>query len=79
MIFLERNIGLFSGRLLSLEVVIKAFMFLDGAIVGQVARPLRPRLYIFCVRVLIVYEYSSSGQAIFYKRKAKVKGDVSLN
>ncbi len=53
--------------------------FLDGAFVGQVARPLRQRLYIFYARVLIVYEYSSSGQAIFYKSIARAKGDVSVN
>ncbi len=33
----------------------------------------------FCARVLLVYDYSSSGQAIFYKSIARVKGDVSVN
>ncbi len=52
--------------------------FLGGAFVGLIARPLRQRLYIFYARVLIVYDYSSSGQAIFYKSIARVKGDVSV-
>ncbi len=30
----------------------------------------------FYARVLIVYEYSSSGQAFFYKSITRVKGDV---
>ncbi len=53
--------------------------FLNGAFVGQNARPLCRCLYIFYARVLIVYEYSSSGQAVFYKSIARVKGDVSVN
>ncbi len=76
--FIDTNIGVLSGRLISMEGV-KTFMLLGGAFVGQAARPLRQRLYIFYARVLIVYEYSSSGQAIFYKSIARVKGDVSGN
>ncbi len=52
---------------------------LGGAFVGHIARPLRQRFCIFYARVLIVYDYSSSGQAIFYKSIARVKGDVSVN
>ncbi len=52
---------------------------LGGAFVGHVARPHRQRLCIFNARVLMVYEYSSSGQAIFYKSIARVNGDVSVN
>ncbi len=33
----------------------------------------------FCARVLMVHEYSSPGQATFYKSIARVKGDVSVN
>ncbi len=39
--FINTNIGVLSGRLLSLEGVIKTFILLGGAFVGQVARPLR--------------------------------------
>ncbi len=46
-IFINAGTDVLSGRLLSLEGVIKTFVFLDGAFVGQVARPLRQRLYIF--------------------------------
>ncbi len=53
--------------------------YLGGAFVGHVARPLRQRLYIFMQGFFIVYEYSSSGQAIFYKSTSRVKGDVCVN
>ncbi len=52
---------------------------LGGAVVGHIARPLRQRFVYFYVRVFIVYDYRSSGQAIFYKSIARVKGDVSVN
>ncbi len=52
---------------------------LGGAFVSHIARPLRQRFVYFYVRVFIVYDYSSSGQAIFYKSIARVKGDVSVN
>ncbi len=35
-----------------------------------------PAFVYFYARVLMVYEYSSSGQAIFYKSIARVKGNV---
>ncbi len=50
-----------------------------GAFVGHIVRPLCQRFVYFYARVLIVYDYSSSGQAIFYKSIARVKGDVSVN
>ncbi len=53
--------------------------YLGGVFVGHIARPLRQRFAYFNVRVFIVYDYSSSGQAIFYKSIARVKGDVSVN
>ncbi len=68
------NIGVLSGRLLSLEGVIKTFILLSGAFVGQFARPLHQRLYIFVQGFFIVHEYSSSGQSTFNKSIAKVKG-----
>ncbi len=52
---------------------------LGGAFVGHIARPLRQRFVYFYVYVFIVYDYNSSGQAIFYKSIARVKGDVSVN
>ncbi len=52
---------------------------LGGAFVGHIARPPRQRFVYFDVRVFIVYDYGSSGQAIFYKSIARVKGDVSVN
>ncbi len=39
--FINRNIGVLSSRLLSLEGFNKTFIFWDGAFVGQVARLLR--------------------------------------
>ncbi len=53
--------------------------YLSGAFVGHIARVLRQRFVYFYASVLIVYDYSSSGQAIFYKSIARVKGDVSVN
>ncbi len=54
--FINRNIDVLSGRLLSLEGVIKTFIFLDGAFVGLVARPLRQ---------LPIIDVASSGNASF--------------
>ncbi len=51
---------------------------MGGAFVGHIAKPLRQRFVYFYARVLIVYDYSSSGQAIFNKSVARVKGDVSV-
>ncbi len=47
--------------------------YLGGAFVGHIARPLRQRFVYFYARVLIVYDYSSSRQAIFHKSIARVK------
>ncbi len=74
--FINRNIGVLSGTLLLLVGVNNTFVV---AFVGHIARPLRQRFVYFYVRVFIVYDYSSSGQAIVYKSIARVKGDVSVN
>ncbi len=78
-IFINRNIDVLSGRFAIVGRSQQNIHYLGGAFVGHIARPLRQRLYIFYARVLIVYEHSSSGQAIFYKSIARVKGDVSVN
>ncbi len=73
--FINGNIGVLSGRLLLLEGVNKTFIVwveLSSVI-------LRNHCVYFYVRVFIVYDYSSSGQAILYKSIARVKGDVSVN
>ncbi len=44
--FINANIGVLSGRFLSMEVVIKTFILLVEAFVGQIARPLHRRLCI---------------------------------
>ncbi len=76
--FINRNIGVLSGRLLLLEGQ-QDVHYLGGAFVGHIARPLHQRFVYFYASVLIVYDYSSSGQAIFYKSIARVKGDVSVH
>ncbi len=43
---INTNIGVESGRLLSMGGVIKKVILLGGAFVDQVMRPLRQRLYI---------------------------------
>ncbi len=63
-----------------MEGILKTFIFLGGDFVGPFARPLRQPLYISVQRVFfILHEYSSSGQAIFYKSIARVKGDMLVN
>ncbi len=46
--FINKNIGVLSGRLISLEGVVKTFIMLGVAFVGEVARPIRqPICHIF--------------------------------
>ncbi len=69
--FINRNIGVLSVAIVGRSQ--QDIHYLDGAFVGQVARPLRQRLHIFFLCK------GSSGQAIFYNSIARVKGDVSVN
>ncbi len=58
--FINANIGVLSGRFLSMEVVIKTFILLVEAFVGQIAWPLHRRLCIFTGGVMpIPYQLSS--------------------
>ncbi len=71
--------GVHGIMLLPMAGVIKNFILLGGAFVGQFARPLRQRMYVFVQGFFITHEYSSSGQAFFYKSISRVKGDMPVN
>ncbi len=64
-----------SGWLLFMEVVIKTFILLVEAFVGQFVSA----FVHFCARFFIVHEYGSLGHAIFDKSIARVKCYMSVD